>query len=67
MLANYLRQRFDTSREQVIVSASITSRSFYVKVSGCPDKGRIGKRVRIPRGRATVMRHSITAVIEFAF
>ncbi len=50
---------FDSATEPVIVSASI--RSLYLKASGCPTKmGRIGKRVRTPRGRATVMRLLLT-------
>ncbi len=54
-----LHMEFDSATECVILSASI--RSFNLKASGCPTKmGRIGKRVRIPRGRATVMRLLLT-------
>ena len=47
----------DTSYNAVITSG-ILKVVLLILVSGCPaDAGRIGKRVQIPRGRATVMDH----------
>jgi len=56
---------FDSAGKRVIVSARIDccQKLFFVFESNwVPRKtGRIGKRVRLPRGRATVMRLVVTS------
>jgi len=61
-----LTAEFDTPRARVIVSAQFSNNQelFFVFESIWVPRwsGRIGKRVRIPRGRATVMRRLVTAL-----